>query len=803
MNFPNHDDVKSQLQAAGLKIDALEVGTARPVRCRVEGHDAEKRGWYWLYGIDLKDADGQTRQYIAGAFGVYHGNDNGKQKVSIARNGGQSLRPEEKAAIAARHKADMARLKAARDAEAHKAAERAGEVWQAYLPTGESGYLAGKGVGAYGVRFAPSGHDTIVVPMLKDGTFLCGLQLIRGKDRGRKPQKQYWPAGMNKHGAYHLVGPVPAGLLLLCEGYATGASLFEATGLPAVIAFDAGSLQTVALSLKKRYPASRLLICADDDYRTEGNPGQTAARLAATAASGVVVVPVFQAERPADKKGPTDFNDLHQLEGLHVVRSQIEAAIVAAGWKLPVQGGCQPLAALEADAETVQQAVSCMTLMEVAERFVFIDEQTGGYVFDTITREVCKRDKVVALLPRGVRWDDVKDHPSWRARAVYMGQIGFDPTETDPGILCNTWKGWPTKARPGTCGNLLFLLRWLCSEEESIQEALYRWVLRWLAYPIRNPGAKMQTALVVHGPQGSGKNMFFEAVAKIYGVHGTVLTQGALEDRFNADWCQGKLFVIADEVVARSDVFHLKNQLKSLITGETVRVNPKNMPAHTERNHMNIVFLSNDSMPVILEEGDRRHCVIWTPPKLEAGFYESVGAEIAAGGIAALHHHLLQVDLTGFCPWTKPPVTHAKTELIEQGRDSTEQFIQEWQEGMVVLDENRGPLPFCPCESNDLYRAYLDWCKQAGVFGIRQRMQKEMVAAIGRMEWMAEKTWVLPNLNGQETERIKRRVIIPSDESLKSSRHDGRSWLKQADRTKMQWLTAAVLNFRNALNRMN
>lgn len=302
MTCQNYDDVLCQIQAHGLLVTGLEADTTRPVRCRVEGMGAEKRGWYWLHSIDLRDADGQTRRYLAGAYGIYQGNDSGKQKVRINRDGKASLTPEEKAAIAARHRANMERLKAARQQEARKAAAVAEKVWKSYLPAGESGYLAAKGVGAHGIRFAPSGHDTFAVPMCKDGVHLCGLQLVRGKDRGNKPQKQYWPAGIDKHGAYHLIGGTPAGLLLVCEGYATGASLHEATGLPVAVAFDAGSLMPVSLSLKKRYPTSRMLVCADDDYLTEGNPGQTAARLAATAVSGAVAVPVFSAERPKEKK---------------------------------------------------------------------------------------------------------------------------------------------------------------------------------------------------------------------------------------------------------------------------------------------------------------------------------------------------------------------------------------------------------------------------------------------------------------------------------------------------------------------
>ncbi|MFP3345258.1 DUF5906 domain-containing protein, partial [Halomonas sp. SIMBA_159] len=83
------------------------------------------------------------------------------------------------------------------------------------------------------------------------------------------------------------------------------------------------------------------------------------------------------------------------------------------------------------------------------------------------------------------------------------------------------------------------------------------------------------------GPQGTGKNMFFDEYMKLFGDYGRVLDQAALEDKFN-DWASRKLFLLADEVVARTEVYHLKNKLKALITGDRIRINPKNIQAYEE-----------------------------------------------------------------------------------------------------------------------------------------------------------------------------------------------------------------------------
>ena len=170
----------------------------------------------------------------------------------------------------------------------------------------------------------------------------------------------------------------------------------------------------------------------------------------------------------------------------------------------------------------------------------------------------------------------------------------------------------------------------------------------------------------------------------IYGEYGRIVDQAAVEDKFN-DWASRKLFLIADEVVARMELYHTKNKLKSLITGEWIRINPKNIGAYDERNHVNLVFLSNETQPLVLERDDRRYTVIWTPAKLTRDFYQEVLDEIRAGGIAALHDYLLNIPLGDFGTGTEPPMTKAKADLIELGKDSTERFWDEWIAGNLPV----------------------------------------------------------------------------------------------------------------------
>jgi len=286
-----------------------------------------------------------------------------------------------------------------------------------------------------------------------------------------------------------------------------------------------------------------------------------------------------------------------------VVKKQIEVAIQAFAPE-----AANPAPKRETQGRGVKPLEPMLSVSEGAEIFVQIYGSKGTF-FDCAEHALIPKQDVLDRLPdHGYR--DLKTHPN--RRLARLCEVGFDPVESDPAITCNLWGGWPTTPDDrGSCDKQLDLLEYMCSADDHPRD-VFRWVLSWLAYPIQHPGSKLKTALVVHGPQGGGKNQLFEAVMAIYGEYGRIIDQPTIEDRFN-DWASRKLFMICDEVVSRNDLYHVKNRLKAIVTGDWIRINPKNVAAHDERNHVNLVFMSNETMPLLLEGDDRRHTVIWTP----------------------------------------------------------------------------------------------------------------------------------------------------------------------------------------------
>jgi putative DNA primase/helicase len=351
-----------------------------------------------------------------------------------------------------------------------------------------------------------------------------------------------------------------------------------------------------------------------------------------------------------------------------------------------------------------ERAVDWGRYNELLRRFVLI--YSTDTAFDTKERLIIK----VNALRLAFGHDYVK---MWLnsddRRMILPSELVFDPTGTCRAPCINLFDGLPVAPAPGDCGPIVELLEYLCSAVEiegGHADDVALWVLRWLAFPLQHPGAKMKTALVFHGPQGAGKNLFFEVMTAIYGRFGMVVGQDQLEDKFN-DWASQKLFLIGDEVVARAELYHTKNKLKALITGETIQINTKMLPLRTETNHCNLTFLSNEVQPLALEPGDRRYCVVYTPPADAKGLYERVAECLRNGGHAAFLSFLLKLDLADFTEHTKPPLTSSKKDLIELGLTPEQRFVSEWRAGFL-------PLPLVVCSASQLYRAFRKWAAVAG-----------------------------------------------------------------------------------------
>ncbi len=214
---------------------------------------------------------------------------------------------------------------------ADQAAREAAKLWQEASESGQSPYLVRKRVKGHGVRYLQDG--TLLVPMVAvappgQGVMQNVQRIAPEKPSDGGTDKRFLSGG-RKTGMWHLIGTISEALpLLLAEGYATAASLFEATGHPVGVCWDAGNLVHVTKALRQLYPTKLLLVCGDDDGATEKRTGTNPGRVKATAAARAALTDIGPSgvvfpNGPPDAN--TDFNDLAP----EAVRELVAAALTA------------------------------------------------------------------------------------------------------------------------------------------------------------------------------------------------------------------------------------------------------------------------------------------------------------------------------------------------------------------------------------------------------------------------------------------------------------------------------------------
>ncbi|NMM10941.1 MAG: DUF3987 domain-containing protein [Polaromonas sp.] len=287
------------IAAAGLEApDAIQADGSIH-RFRTNGKRGDDSGWYMLH----------TDGIAAGAFGCWR---SGLQSTWCAKSD-NAMTDAEREAHRQRIKAMKVQREADLQASQQQASETAAALWQQADVATVHNYLTTKGIKPHGGKVF---GDKLLIPMRDTAGTLHSLQTI-----ATDGDKRFHPGGRVKS-CYHSIGK-PAGVLVVCEGYATGASIYECTGHAVAVAFNAGNLEAVARALHAKYPAIKIIVAADDDHLTDGNPGMTKATAAALAVGALLAVPSFPAGRP---EKATDFNDLHQLAGADAVKACIDAA---------------------------------------------------------------------------------------------------------------------------------------------------------------------------------------------------------------------------------------------------------------------------------------------------------------------------------------------------------------------------------------------------------------------------------------------------------------------------------------------
>ena len=165
----------------------------------------------------------------------------------------------------------------------------------------------------------PGAHYVSMKHILPKGLYQSGVELlvpvqnINGEIRNIQtiyPDcSKYFLKGGEITGNFALCGQLfSTPKLFICEGYATAATIHDITGECTVAAMNAGNLLAIAQGIAAHAPAGiDIIIAADNDHMTTGNPGITKATAAAESIGAKLVYPEVPCSYPLCKC--TDFND--------------------------------------------------------------------------------------------------------------------------------------------------------------------------------------------------------------------------------------------------------------------------------------------------------------------------------------------------------------------------------------------------------------------------------------------------------------------------------------------------------------
>jgi putative DNA primase/helicase len=437
---------------------------------------------------------------------------------------------------------------AEKKAEQEKAAERALIMWEAASPCESHPYLTAKGVKPHGLRVGrwvkadqETGEvyldvpDALLVP-IRDGKKITSLQAIYPTKIGNR-NKDFLRGG-KLFGCYFAIGkpdsePRNDRPIYITEGYATGATIHELTGCAVVVCFAANNLKAVAERVRTFFGQHNIVIAADNDAWTDGNPGLVAAHQAGKAARAHVVWPVFIGGTP-DCEKPTDFNDLHAIAGPQECRKQLLGFMqdVEPEPEAPETEAQEPEATepepAKAEVETrpaKSRTIDTMTPLP--------DTTEKGKPLSTIENlaEVCRRLDVTIrynvvskdeeiIIPNGEFSMDNRANAtlawlaSWCARfnmptgnlsdyACFMA----DRNQHSPVINWITSKPWDGKSRIDD------FFSTVKSEHEPLKYILMRrWMVGAVAAAFKPDGVSAQGVLVFQGGQNLGKTKWFKGL---------------------------------------------------------------------------------------------------------------------------------------------------------------------------------------------------------------------------------------------------------------------------------------------------
>lgn len=733
------DCILEALAQAGQPLDH-EPEPGRMIRYSPEGHKGDKAAW--------------VRVFPDGAGAVFGCWREGSSYTWQRRREGPPPDAAELKRI--RQRAEEARqaAEAEREAAYQEAAQTALRTWQAAAQATGHPYLSRKGIGSHIARIRAG---WLVLPVFdKDGA-IQSVQSVSPKG-----EKRFMPGGKMQGGRCWLGDPVGAEVMALVEGFATGASIYEATGWPVCVSFTAGNLRPVALDVRVAFHDAKLVVCGDDDRKTEGNPGRQKALEAAGLVGAVAVFPAF------DGDDGTDFNDLHQQAGLAAVRSQLFAALAPAPQpeKTELTAFTAPvLAAADVRDGTsktrpLTEHGNALRLLDLhRERIRFVPEVSGWLMWrggwrwepdgagvrmaatalpDAIYREgIEHRADAAEHFARWARQSQslrvaqatvqlLSDQVSIRASLTTIDAdamlLGYDNARSVIDLKTGVYRlaspaDYITKSlNVSEVGDARKATRWLAFLDQVFEgdTELIGWIHRWMGYTLTGSTAE-QILIFAYGLGANGKSVLGELLRWIMGDYARAIPVETLcESRRQAGGASPDIADLAGARLAMTTETEdgqalAESLIKALTAGDAISARPLYGKPFTFQPQFKLLMMGNHR-PIVrgTDHG------IWRRIRLVPFRKTFTAAERdphLPDKLKAEAPHILAWMVDGCIAWQRmgladvPRVVAAETSSYQGEQD----LIGQWLADEITRD------PASEATTKDLYASYRQWAIESGL----------------------------------------------------------------------------------------
>lgn len=263
-------------------------------------------------------------------------------------------------------------------------------------------------------------------------------------------------------------------------------------------------------------------------------------------------------------------------------------------------------------------------------------------------------------------------HPHAQRFSAAIFRPGDGPITVDekqqPAL--NMWG--PMEAMPGDVQPFFDLTRHVFANLPTEQQDI-AWKL--FAYKAQNMAIKIPIALVLVGPQGSGKTLWGEIIRDAFMPYGADVTPQQLSSEFHG-WIERSLVALVNEAKGE-DMQKASEQIKTLISDLRRPMNEKYRVIREVNTYTQYIITSNNRAVGSFSHDDRRMFVVSTPTKREKAFYDRIRDWKNAGGPKKLLHFFQTVDLKGWEPPNEAPSTPEKELAYQEGLTAVQKLAHD------------------------------------------------------------------------------------------------------------------------------